>query len=109
MSKEKIIGIMSETANFFGRNICLPLLLSMKDREMLSTKYSDISDWVEMKLWATDVIESKKGTSRCWLVSEKSYQKALAEAGYANKRLSPINKFEPNERLVLIFQKGRNS
>lgn len=88
---KKNVAILSEGGRVYYGNIFLPLLLSMKDRNMLEEKHGDLADWIELKLFAKNVTEVKKGRYRCWLVSAADYQSALRVAGYAGRNITPIN------------------
>lgn len=99
----EIVGIMSGSAGAFYGNIFLPLYLSMSDRKMLLSKYNDPSDWIELKLNLSSVMEGKKGSSRCWLMDKQIYSAALRQSGYAQKNLKPINFFNADEEMSKLF------
>lgn len=98
----EIVGITAGMAGTFYDNIFLPLYLSMSDRDLLS-KHGDRSDWIELKVSLSSVVEVKKGNRRYWLLEQKTYSAALYQSGYAKKGLVPINLFKAGSDDVDLF------
>lgn len=103
----EVVGVTANVVRMFYGNVFLPLLLSMEDRNTLESKHNDLSDWIELKVPASSVMEFMKGKSRCWLIDQKTYSSALYSAGYAKKGLKPINLFVANEEMSKMFKAAR--